>query len=119
MSAPRRCLVCRNLNEPYAARCSCGASLDLSADESRRVVARAASLAGWWAVLWAIATVLSVGVAIAAATGGGRPAGWLIGLAIIGGCSAIAACVRACRSWVVARARLAAIPDLPRAELRR
>lgn len=119
MSAPRRCLICRNLNEPYAARCSCGASLDLTAEESRRIVARAASLAGWWVALWAIVAVLTVGAAIAGGAGGGRSAGWVIGLAIIGAISAIAASVRAFRRWLVARANLAAIPDLPRAALRR
>lgn len=126
MTAPRRCLICGSLNEPYASRCSCGASLDVSADESRRVVARAATLAGWWAALWAIVTVALIGVAIVsvAATSASRgvvlqrQAALMLG-AVIGACVALGACIRAVRRWLVARANLAAIPDLPRAALRR
>ncbi|MBL8624739.1 MAG: hypothetical protein JNK64_25755 [Myxococcales bacterium] len=126
MTAPRRCLICGHLNEPYAARCSCGASLDVTADESRRVVAHTARIAGWSAALWAILMVVLTGVAITAITsvgagpGGGVRLPVLLSLGAFGGaCFALASCVGALRRWLAARATLAAIPDLPRAALRR
>lgn len=120
MTTPRRCLICGSLNEPYANRCGCGASLDVTADESRRVVSRAAQLAAAWAVLWAIVTLVLVGVSITLVT---SPAGvqavwWTFGTIIGAGC-AFGASVRALARLVRARSNLSAIPDLPRASMRR
>ena len=120
MTAPHRCLVCGSLNEPYASRCSCGASLDISAGDSRDAIVRRMRTAAWTAALWAVVAVVLVGVTFTLSTGGlGAFGGVSLLGAVVGTCAALAACLRELRSLVRARANLAAIPDLPRAALRR
>ena len=120
MTTPRRCLICGCLNEPYASRCSCGASLDVSADESRHVLSRAAHLAAAWAALWAIATLVLVGLMIAFATSpAGARSARLIFLLVIVAFGTLGAAIRSLRAFGRARANLSAIPDLPRAAVRR
>lgn len=77
-------------------------------------------MAAWTLVVWAIVAVVLVGVLIAlgGATGGaGR--GRLVGGLVLGVFGAIAGFVRETRALLRARMNLAAIPELPRAEVRR
>lgn len=124
-ASPRRCLMCRSLNESYVDRCSCGASLDATADESRQALARAARLAGWsLALSLLVAAVLAAVVVTAFTEGsagsrtGARLQGRFLGAVLVGACLALGGCARAVRAWFRARASLAAIPDLPRARVR-
>lgn len=125
MAAPRRCLLCRSLNESYVSRCSCGASLDATADESRRALERTARMARWWLALWLLVAVILAGVVLtccaegsASGRAGARVQGRFLGAAALGACLALGGCGRALRAWARARASLAAIPDLPRARVR-
>lgn len=119
MGTSFRCMICGRTDEPHGGLCACGASRNVTTAEARRVIRRALRVA----TLETAGCLLLVAIMVSGviAPGPSRPGEAILvaGLMSFGACIGLVALGYAARKLLRTRARLAAVPALPRAAVLR